>query len=89
MKLLTYDEALEKAENKEWFKNFYSREEVCLDEEVKEANELAASIGPNVLEDYFKQNQDMLLLGMYYDSLMDYLEDLKYNFVKPTKKTLD
>ena len=85
MKLLTYDEALNNADNKEWFKNFYNREEVCSDEEVKEANELASSISAKCLEEYFGTKEDTLLLAMYYDNLMDYLEDLKYNFVSVKK----
>lgn len=81
MKLLTYDEALENAENKEWFKGFYKREEVCTDEEIKEANDLASSISSTCLKEYFGEDSDILLLNIYYDNLMDYLEDLKYNFV--------
>lgn len=85
MKLLTYDEALERAENKNWFINFYSKDEVCTDEEVREANELASSISATCLKDFFGEDADVLLLNIYYDNLMDYLEDLKYNFVSVKK----
>ncbi len=85
MRLLTYDEALEKAENKNWFTEFYKRDEVCSDEEVKEANELAESISKTCLKEFFGEDQDVLLLNIYYDNLMDYLEDLKYNFVSVKK----
>lgn len=85
MKLLTYDEALDRAENKNWFKNFYSKDEVCTDQEVREANELARSISSTCLKDFFGEDADVLLLNIYYDNLMDYLEDLKYNFVSVKK----
>ncbi len=85
MKLLTYDEALERAENKNWFVNFYKKDEVCTDEEVREANELAESISATCLKDFFGEDADVLLLNIYYDNLMDYLEDLKYNFVSVKK----
>ncbi len=85
MKLLTYDEALERAENKNWFINFYKKDEVCTDEEVREANELAESISATCLKDFFGEDADVLLLNIYYDNLMDYLEDLKYNFVSVKK----
>ncbi len=85
MKLLTYDEALAQAQNKDWFKGFYNRDEILSDDLVKEVNELAESIGPNTLSDYFEQDKDLLLFAMYYPDLKDYLDDLKYNFVKVTK----
>ena len=85
MKLLTYDEALDRAENKNWFINFYSKDEVCTDQEVREANELARSISATCLKDFFGEDADVLLLNIYYDNLMDYLEDLKYNFVSVKK----
>lgn len=85
MKLLTYDEALEKAENKNWFVEFYKKDEVCTDLEVAQANELAESISASCLKEFFGEDQDILLLNIYYDNLMDYLEDLKYNFVSVKK----
>jgi len=85
MKLLKYSEALEQAQNKEWFKSFYKETEVLSDEKVDLVNELANSISNTALSDYFEQEKDLLLLNIYYDDLMDYLKDLKYNFLNLNK----
>ena len=74
--ILTYDEALEKATNKEWFKQFYKREEICSDDEVKEINELVKKAGEKALFDYFEINEDMFLQREYKDDLIDYLNDV-------------
>ena len=57
--ILTYDEALNRADNKEWFKQFYKREEIISDEEVKEINELVLKAGEKALQDYFEIKDDM------------------------------
>ena len=65
MKILKYDEALKKSENPDWFKNFYSREEICSDEQVDRINELASKFEVNPLLDYFKIKEDFLLQNIY------------------------
>lgn len=57
MKLLTYDEALEKAENKNWFVEFYKKDEVCTDLEVAQANELAESISATCLKEFLEKTK--------------------------------
>jgi hypothetical protein len=74
--ILTYDEALNRADNKEWFKQFYKREEIISDEEVKEINELVLKAGEKALQDYFEIKDDMFLQREYKDDLMDYLNDV-------------
>ena len=75
--ILTYDEALLKAENKDWFKSFYKREDLASDIEVNEINALVKELGEDVLFDYFEIKEDMVLQKDYVDDLLDYLEDLK------------
>lgn len=75
--ILTYDEALLKAENKDWFKSFYKREDLASDLEVNEINALVKELGEDVLFDYFEIKEDMVLQKEYVDDLLDYLEDLK------------
>ena len=70
--ILTYDEALNRADNKEWFKQFYKREEIISDEEVKEINELVLKTGEKALQDYFEIKDDMFLQREYKDDLIDY-----------------
>ena len=74
--MLTYDEALNRADNKEWFKQFYKREEIISDEEVKEINELVLKAGEKALQDYFEIKDDMFLQREYKDDLIDYLNDV-------------
>lgn len=74
--ILTYDEALNRADNKEWFKQFYKREEIISDEEVKEINELVLKAGEKALQDYFEIKDDMFLQREYKDDLIDYLNDV-------------
>lgn len=74
--ILTYDEALNRADNKEWFKQFYKREEIISDEEVKEINELVLKAGEKALQNYFEIKDDMFLQREYKDDLIDYLNDV-------------
>ncbi len=74
--ILTYDEALERASNKEWFKSVYKREDIISDEDVKEINALAKKAGPKALMSYFEIDDDMFLQKEYKDDLIDYLEDV-------------
>ena len=74
--ILTFDEALNRADNKEWFKQFYKREEIISDEEVKEINELVLKAGEKALQDYFEIKDDMFLQREYKDDLIDYLNDV-------------
>ena len=74
--ILTYDEALNRTDNKEWFKQFYKREEIISDEEVKEINELVLKAGEKALQDYFEIKDDMFLQREYKDDLIDYLNDV-------------
>lgn len=75
--ILTYDEALEKAANKDWFKSFYKREDLASDSEVNQINTLVKEIGEDVLFDYFEIKEDMVLQKEYVLDLLDYLEDVK------------
>ncbi|MCR5706305.1 MAG: hypothetical protein K6G48_05885 [Acholeplasmatales bacterium] len=74
--ILTYDEALNRADNKEWFKQFYKREEIISDDEVKEINALVLKAGEKALQDYFEIKDDMFLQKEYKDDLIDYLNDV-------------
>lgn len=74
--ILTYDEALKKAENPDWFKNFYKREDLATDIQVKEINDLVAKLGEDVLFDYFEIKEDMVLQEEYVQDLLDYLNEL-------------
>ncbi len=75
--ILKYDEALEKAENKDWFKSFYKREDLASDSEVNQINTLVKELGEDVLFDYFEIKEDMVLQKEYVLDLLDYLEDVK------------
>lgn len=77
--ILTYDEALNKADNKEWFKKYYKREEICDDNEVKEINDLVCKVGEKYLFDYFSIYEDMFLQKEYKDDLIDYLYEILDN----------
>ncbi len=74
--ILTYDEALERSANKEWFKSVYKREDIISDEEVKEINALVLKASPKALEVYFETKDDLFLQKEYKDDLIDYLEDV-------------
>ncbi|RIA77788.1 hypothetical protein EI71_00942 [Anaeroplasma bactoclasticum] len=74
--ILKYDEALEKAENKDWFKSFYKREDLASDSEVNQINTLVKELGEDVLFDYFEIKEDMVLQKEYVLDLLDYLEDV-------------
>lgn len=75
--ILTYDEAMNKSQNPEWFKNTYKREEICSDEEVLKINKLVHEVGEEVLFNYFCINEDMFLQREYLEDLIDYLTDVK------------
>lgn len=76
--ILKYTEAMERAENKEWFKSFYKEDEVSDDSTVDELNKLVNELGGNqILYDYFDIKDDILLLKIYEDDLFDYLYDLE------------
>lgn len=75
--ILTYDEALEKAENKDWFKSFYKREDLASNSEVNQINTLVKELGEDVLFDYFEIKEDMVLQKEYVLDLLDYLKDVK------------
>ena len=74
--ILTYDEALVRATNKEWFKQTYKREEIVSDAEVKEINDLVKKTGEKALQDYFETDDDLFLQKEYKDDLIDYLNDV-------------
>ena len=77
MKILTYDEGLERASNKDWFKNFYKREDYCSDLEVKTINEMVSKMDVNPLSDYFEMDEDIMLQKEYYDDLLAYLSEME------------
>jgi hypothetical protein len=74
--ILKYDEALEKAENKDWFKSFYKREDLASDSEVNQINTLVKELGEDVLFDYVEIKEAMVLQKEYVLDLLDYLEDV-------------
>ena len=77
--ILTYDEALNLAENKDWFKSFYKKEDLASDDEVLQINTLVKELGENVLFDYFEIKEDMVLQKEYVEDLLDYLKEIKDN----------
>ena len=74
--ILTYDEALARATNKEWFKQTYKREEIVSDAEVKEINDLVKKTGEKALQAYFETDDDLFLQKESKDDLIDYLNDV-------------
>ena len=76
MKILTYDEALEKSANKDWFKGFYKKDEICNDLEVNQINELANKFKVNPLSSYFETKEDIMLQKEYFESVILDLEEL-------------
>lgn len=75
--ILKYEEALQKAENPEWFKSFYKKEDLALDSQVDEINQLVKELGENVLFEYFDIKEDMVLQQEYVLDLLDYLYEIK------------
>ena len=75
--ILTYDEALAKSANPDWFKSFYKREDIASDEEVSKINNLVKIVGEDKLFDYFQIYEDMLLQNEYVEDLIWYLNELK------------
>ena len=74
MKILTYEEALQRSDNQDWFKTFYKKEEIASDEDVKKINSLASQ-NPQLLEEYFEDNEDILLQKEYVEDLIDFLRE--------------
>ena len=52
--ILTYDEALKKANNPDWFKSFYKKEDLASDDEVLKINNLVKEVGEDKLFEYFE-----------------------------------
>lgn len=75
--ILTYDEALQKSSNPEWFKSIYKKDEIASDSEVLEINNLVKEVGEEALFDYFSIKEDLFIQKEYVLDLIDYLEDLK------------
>lgn len=75
--ILTYDEALARAENKEWFKSFFNKDDIASDLKVKIINDLVREVGISYLNDYLEDDEDTILQDMYADDLIDYLEAVK------------
>ena len=75
--ILTYDEAMNKASNKDWFKNFYKKEDLASDDEVNKINALVKEVGEEYLFEYFEIKEDMVLQKEYVLDLIEYLEDIK------------
>ena len=75
--ILKYDEALKIAENPDWFKSFYKKEDLASDSDVDRINSLVKELGEEVLFDYFEIKEDMVLQKEYVQDLIDYLLDLK------------
>ena len=50
--ILTYDEALKRAENPDWFKSFYKKEDLASDIDVEKINTLVKELGENILFDF-------------------------------------
>lgn len=79
MKILTYNEGLERASNKDWFVKFYKVEDICSDDEVRQINELASKINPNPLPEYFEMDEDIMLQKEYFEDLLEELNELVKN----------
>jgi len=75
--ILTYDEALKRAENPDWFKSFYKKEDLASDIDVEKINTLVKELGENILFDYFEIKEDMVLQKEYVEDLLDYLNEIK------------
>ena len=75
--ILTYDEALKKANNPDWFKSFYKKEDLASDEDVIKINNLVKEVGEDKLFEYFEIKEDMVLQKEYVLDLIEYLEELK------------
>ena len=75
--ILTYDEALQKAENPDWFKGFYKKEDLASDIDVNKINNLVKELGEDILFDYFEIKEDMVLQKEYVEDLLLYLEEIK------------
>ena len=75
--ILTYDEALKRAENPDWFKSFYKKEDLASDIDVEKINTLVKELGENILFDYFEIKEDMVLQKEYVEDLLDYLNEVK------------
>lgn len=75
--ILTYDEALKKANNPDWFKSFYKKEDLASDDEVLKINNLVKEVGEDKLFEYFEIKEDMVLQKEYVLDLIEYLEELK------------
>ena len=75
--ILTYDEALKKANNPDWFKSFYNKDDLANDEEVLKINNLVKEVGEDKLFEYFEIKEDMILQKEYVLDLIEYLEDIK------------
>lgn len=75
--ILTYDEALKRAENPDWFRSFYKKEDLASDIDVEKINTLVRELGENILFDYFEIKEDMVLQKEYVEDLLDYLNEIK------------
>ena len=75
--ILTYDEGLERSDNKEWFKSFFKREDLASDSKVKLINDLANEVGINFLNEYLEDDEDIALQDIYADDLIDFLQAVK------------
>lgn len=75
--ILTYDEGFKRASNPEWFKSFFKRDEIAMDEEVKKINELALEVGLSYLKEYLEEDRDVILQREYVADLISYLEEVK------------
>lgn len=77
--ILKYEEALKKATNQDWFKQFYKPEDLASDDEVEQINSLAKEVGISYLDEYLEMKDDMVLQKEYVEDLIEYLEDCKAN----------
>ena len=77
MKILTYDEALNKADNPTWFKSFYKRDEICSDDEVKLINDRIKKYKINPLLEYIKIREDFMLQKDYFEDVIAYLDEIE------------
>ena len=68
---------MNKASNKDWFKNFYKKEDLASDDEVNKINALVKEVGEEYLFEYFEIKEDMVLQKEYVLDLIEYLEDIK------------
>lgn len=77
--ILTYDIALERSSNKDWFKATYKKSDLASDDDVLKINELVKKVGTDKLDEYLEMKDDTILQAEYVEDLIDYLMECAEN----------